>query len=103
MFLYEILWNLLGAFIIIALERKVYLRWGKSFGIYLIWYGIGRSIFETYRLDPSETLLGIRTNVWAALAAIVVGIAIIAIQNRRHPGKEPSVYVEGRPAVKLKG
>jgi prolipoprotein diacylglyceryl transferase len=103
MFLYEILWNLLGALIIIALERKVYLRWGKSFGIYLIWYGFGRSIFETYRLDPSETLLGIRTNVWAALAAIVVGITIIAIQNRRHPGKELSVYVEGGPAVKLKG
>ncbi len=103
MFLYEILWNLLGALIIILLERKVYLRWGKSFGMYLIWYGIGRSIFETYRLDPSETLLGIRTNVWAALAAIAIGIAIIAIQNRRHPGKELSVYVDGAPTVKLTG
>jgi prolipoprotein diacylglyceryl transferase len=102
MFLYEILWNLLGALIIILLERKVYLRWGKSFSIYLIWYGIGRAIFETYRLDPSETLLGIRTNVWASLATIAIGIAIIVIQNRRHPGKELSVYVDGAPTVKLK-
>ncbi len=101
MFLYEILWNLLGAFVIIVLERKLYLRWGKAFGVYLIWYGIGRSVFETYRLDPSETFFSIRTNVWAALLAIVVGVLIIFIQNRRHPGKELSVYVEGGPTVKL--
>lgn len=103
MFLYEILWNLLGALIIIALEKKVYLRWGKSFGIYLIWYGIGRSIFETFRLDPSDTFFTIRTNVWAALVAIVIGILIIVIQNRRHPGKELSVFVGGAPTVKLEG
>ena len=101
MFLYEILWNLLGAFVIIVLERKLYLRWGKAFGVYLIWYGIGRSVFETYRLDSSETFLSIRTNVWAALLAIVVGVLIILIQNRRHPGTELSVYVEGGPTVKL--
>lgn len=101
MFLYEILWNVLGALIIIGLERKVYLRWGKAFGVYLIWYGLGRSVFETYRLDPSETFLSIRTNVWGALAAVVIGIAIILIQYKRHPGKELSVYVDGGPAVKL--
>ena len=101
MFLYEILWNLLGAFVIIVLERKLYLRWGKAFGVYLIWYGIGRSVFETYRLDSSETFFSIRTNVWAALLAVLVGVLIILIQNRRHPGKELSVYVEGGPTVKL--
>ena len=101
MFLYEILWNLFGAFVILALERKFYLRWGKAFGVYLIWYGIGRSFFETYRLDSSETFFSIRTNVWAALLAVLVGVLIILIQNRRHSGKEPSVYVEGGPAVKL--
>lgn len=101
MFLYEILWNLFGAFVILALERKFYLRWGKAFGVYLIWYGIGRSVFETYRLDSSETFFSIRTNVWAALLAVLVGVLIILIQNRRHSGKEPSVYVGGGPAVKL--
>jgi prolipoprotein diacylglyceryl transferase len=101
MFLYEMIWNLLGAFVIVAVEKKWYLRWGKAFGLYLIWYGIGRSILEMYRLDSSETFLSVRTNVWAALAAVIIGIAIILFQQRRHPGKELSVYTEGGPTVKL--
>lgn len=102
MFLYELLWNVLGVLVILFLEKKIYLRWGKAFAVYLIWYGIGRAIFETYRLDSSETFLSIRTNVWAALAAIVVGIAIYVVQSKRHPGKEPSVYTEGGPKVNSK-
>ncbi len=65
-------------------------------GLYLIWYGLGRAWFESIRLDPSETFLGIRSNVWAALLAIVLGLVIIVVQTRRHPGVEPSVYVPGR-------
>ncbi|MHB1171501.1 MAG: prolipoprotein diacylglyceryl transferase [Lacisediminihabitans sp.] len=115
-FLYEIIWNLIGVAVIVLLERKhswgkatvlgvtvpvlrpgnYRLQWGKVLGLYLVWYGIGRSFFESIRIDPSEIFLGIRTNVWAAFAAIVVGIAVIVIQTRRHPGSEPSSYVPGR-------
>ncbi len=95
-FLYEIVWNLIGAGVIVLLERKIALRWGKAFGVYLIWYGLGRSFFESIRIDPSETFLGVRTNIWAAWIAILVGIIIIYVQNRRHPGLEESVYLPGR-------
>ena len=115
-FLYEIIWNLLGIAVILLVERKFSLRradflgvmvpvptagtyrlqWGKVLGLYLIWYGIGRSYLESIRVDPSEIFLGIRTNIWASFGAIVVGFAIIVIQTRRHPGIEPSVYVPGR-------
>lgn len=102
MFLYEIIWNLLGALVIILLERRITLRWGKAFGVYLIWYGMGRAWFETMRVDFSEIIFGVRTNVWTAIFAIVFGVALIAIQNRRHPGQEPSVYVPGASAVNSK-
>ncbi|WP_394552200.1 prolipoprotein diacylglyceryl transferase [Agromyces sp. MMS24-JH15] len=96
-FLYELLWNVAGALLLVfVLERRFALRWGKAFGFYLIWYGIGRSFFEAIRVDPSEMFLGIRTNVWAAWAAVVLGIVLILVQRRRHPGLEPSVYVPGR-------
>jgi prolipoprotein diacylglyceryl transferase len=95
-FLYEILWNVLGLVIILLLEREYRLRWGKMFSLYLIWYGIGRVWFESIRIDPSEVFLGLRTNVWGALGALVLGVVILIVQTRRHPGTEPSPYRPGR-------
>ena len=95
-FLYEVLWNVTGAVLLIWVGRKVTLQWGKQFGLYLMWYGVGRIATETIRLDPSETILGIRVNVWGAVVAILIGLTIIAMQNRRHPGLETSVYRQGK-------
>jgi len=98
-FLYEIIWNLLGVAVLLWLERKFRPQWGKMLGLYLIWYGAGRVVWETIRVDPSEIFFGIRTNVWAAILAIVVGLAIIAIQSRRHVGVVPSPYRPGKEWV----
>jgi prolipoprotein diacylglyceryl transferase len=95
-FLYEIIWNVLGVAVILFLERKMTLRWGKAFAVYLIWYGLGRSFFEAIRVDPSEMFLGVRTNIWAAWVAIALGIVIFIVQSRRHTGVEISPYVPGR-------
>jgi prolipoprotein diacylglyceryl transferase len=94
-FLYEIIWNLVGVAVILLLERKLRLQWGKSFALYLIWYGIGRSFFEAIRIDPSEIFLGVRTNIWGAWIAILIGVLIFIIQTREHPGAEPSAYRPG--------
>jgi prolipoprotein diacylglyceryl transferase len=95
-FLYEIVWNVIGVVVLLGLERFFRLRWGMMFAAYLIWYGVGRAAFETIRVDPSEMFLGIRSNVWASFAAIIIGVVIILVQRRRHPGIEPSVYRPGR-------
>jgi prolipoprotein diacylglyceryl transferase len=118
-FLYEIIWNLLGVAVLLLVENKwrirmrtiagltvplpsvesVRVHWGKMLGLYFIWYGAGRIVWETIRVDPSEVFFGIRTNVWAAIFAVIIGILIIAIQSRRHYGTPPSVYVPGREWV----
>jgi prolipoprotein diacylglyceryl transferase len=95
-FLYEIIWNLIGIAVILFLEKKFTLQWGKVIALYLIWYGLGRSYLESVRIDPSEIFLGVRTNVWAAWGAILVGLIIFFVQRRRHPGLEPSPYLPGR-------
>ncbi|MBN9632913.1 prolipoprotein diacylglyceryl transferase [Leifsonia sp. TF02-11] len=101
LFLYEIIWNVIGVFVIVYLERKFRLQWGKTLAVYLIWYGLGRSYLESIRIDPSEfTFLGIPSNVWAAFAAVVLGVVIFVVQSRRHPGLEPSVYHTGREWVR---
>jgi prolipoprotein diacylglyceryl transferase len=99
-FLYEMIWNVIGIFVLVFfLERRFSMRWGKAFGFYLIWYGLGRWPLETIRLDPSEIFLGVRVNVWAAWGAILLGIIIILVQRRRHTGAELSPYTPGREWV----
>jgi prolipoprotein diacylglyceryl transferase len=95
-FLYEIIWNVVGVAVILLIDRRFQLQWGRVLALYLIWYGIGRSVLESIRVDTSETFFGVRTNVWVAFAAILLGIVIFLVQSRRHTGKEPSAYLPGR-------
>ncbi|MDR6868522.1 prolipoprotein diacylglyceryl transferase [Microbacterium resistens] len=95
-FLYEVVWNGLGVIFLLWIGRRLRLQWGKLFALYLIWYGAGRIVWESIRIDPSEIYLGLRTNVWAAIIGVVIGIAILIVQSRRHPGLEPSAYMPGR-------
>lgn len=95
-FLYEMIWNLLGAAVLLWAGSRLQLQWGRLFGLYLVWYGAGRAVWESIRIDPSDVFLGLRTNVWAALIGVVVGLVIMVVQRRRHPGTEPSPYRPGR-------
>ncbi|MGF2948053.1 prolipoprotein diacylglyceryl transferase [Microbacterium alcoholitolerans] len=95
-FLYEVLWNGLGVIALLWAGSKLRLQWGKLFALYLIWYSAGRIVWESIRIDPSEIILGLRSNVWAAIIGVVVGLVIMIVQTRRHPGVETSAYVPGR-------
>lgn len=95
-FLYESIWSLTGVALLLAADRRFNLRWGKMLGLYLVYYSVGRVWIEAIRIDPSEIVFGLRINIWSAIAGIAVGLAIIVIQSRRHPGQEPSVYRPGR-------
>ncbi|MGO1508931.1 MAG: prolipoprotein diacylglyceryl transferase [Microbacterium sp.] len=95
-FLYEVIWNVLGVLFILWIGHRLKLQWGKLFAVYLIWYSAGRIVWESIRIDPSEIILGLRSNVWASIIGVIVGIVIIIVQTRRHPGVEPSPYMPGR-------
>lgn len=97
LFLYEIIWNLVGVAIILVIERRFRLRWGRTIALYFIWYGLGRSWLEAIRIDPtSDQMFGIPANIWASFVAIAIGIALFIVQTRRHPEPEPSPYRDGR-------
>lgn len=100
-FMYESLWSLAGALILLWLDRKYELRWGKLFGLYLVYYSIGRIWIENLRIDPSDVYFGIRTNVWSAIFGVIIGLAIIYVQKRRHPGIETDVYLAGRKPLAM--
>lgn len=95
-FLYEVIWNVAGVIVLLWISRRFQLQWGRLLAVYLIWYSAGRIVWESIRIDPSDIILGLRTNVWAAIFGVVLGLVIFFVQKRRHPGREPSVYVPGR-------
>ena len=97
LFLYEIIWNLIGLGVILFLERRFSLRWGKVSALYLIWYGLGRSWLETIRIDPTtDVFIGIPANDWTSFLAIALGVGLFVVQTRRHPEPELSVFGDGR-------
>ncbi|RFA14734.1 prolipoprotein diacylglyceryl transferase [Subtercola boreus] len=94
-FAYEVIWDVVGVIVLLMLSSRLKLQWGKVFGAYLIWYGAGRSVFETIRIDPSEIFFGVRTNVWASWISIAIGLILIIVQTKRHPGLERGPYRSG--------
>jgi prolipoprotein diacylglyceryl transferase len=93
-FFYEFLWSIVGVVILLVLDKRLNLRWGRLFGLYLIYYSIGRFWIENLRIDPSDVYLGLRTNQWSAVAGIVIGLALIIWSMRRHHGLELTVYTQ---------
>ncbi len=95
-FLYESLWSLAGIAVLLILERRFNLRWGRMFALYLVWYSVGRFFIEAIRLDPSDVFFGLRTNQISALVGVLVGLALFMIQRARHTGEETTGYLPGR-------
>jgi len=100
-FLYESLWSLLGVVILLLLEQRFNLRWGRMFALYLMWYSFGRFFIEGIRLDPSDVVLGLRTNQVSALVGLLLGFALFMIQRARHTGIETTGYLPGRSNKQL--
>ncbi|MGL3804829.1 prolipoprotein diacylglyceryl transferase [Paeniglutamicibacter sp. R2-26] len=107
-FLYESLWNVAGVLLLLALDRKFKLRRGSMFWSYLIWYGTGRIIMETMRIDAADTIvilgIGLRVHMWLAIGMVILGtVGLIYVLVKLRPQPDPGVYLEGRePASEAK-
>ena len=91
LFLYELIWDLLGALVIVLLERRGRLRRGYSIAAYFIWYGVGRAVLEAIRIDPtSGGFLGVPDNDWASFVLIALGIVLLVTLRRRNRAMPPA-------------
>lgn len=97
-FLYESVWAVIGVAVLLWLDRRFELRWGRLFGLYLAFYSVGRIFTESLRLDPSEVFLGLRTNIWSALFGIALGLAIFLVQTRRKKSTDDWLFT-AKPSV----
>ncbi|MEV7971934.1 prolipoprotein diacylglyceryl transferase [Cellulomonas sp. NPDC089187] len=94
-FLYELLWNLAGAALLIWLDRRFRLGHGRVFWLYVVVYTTGRLWIELVRIDPAHTILGLRVNVWTSIIVGVGALVAFLAVGRRHPGRETSTQLIG--------
>ena len=81
-FLYECLWNLAAAALIVWLDRRHRFAGGQVFGLYLMAYTAGRCWIEMLRIDDAHRVLGLRLNVWTSLLVFALGLLVFVVAGR---------------------
>ena len=91
-FLYELLWNLAVAGVVVWADRRWRMGGGRVFALYLGLYAAGRIWIEALRIDDANTLLGLRLNV--VVMVVVLAGAVTYLVLRRREGREEQVEPE---------
>ncbi|HEX2046779.1 MAG TPA: prolipoprotein diacylglyceryl transferase [Acidimicrobiales bacterium] len=81
-FLYEALWNLALAALLVWIGSRRQVRPGQLFAGYVAGYAAGRLWVEALRIDPATELLGLRVNIWVSAVVLVSALAVIAFRRR---------------------
>ncbi|AZK93608.1 prolipoprotein diacylglyceryl transferase [Streptomyces tsukubensis] len=97
-FLYESLWCIGVALLVIWADRRFKLGHGRAFALYVAGYCAGRAWIEYLRVDEAHEVLGLRLNVWTALVVFVLAVVYIVVSARLRPGRE-EVVEPGRPGA----
>ncbi|MCW2806325.1 MAG: lgt [Marmoricola sp.] len=100
-FLYEALWNLVGAGLLVYLDRRFRLGYGRVFALYVMIYTSGRGWIELLRIDTIElnNVLGLRWGAWMSIVLFVLAAAYFVVTTLRHrppDTREISPYAAGR-------
>ncbi|MDR6978169.1 prolipoprotein diacylglyceryl transferase [Streptomyces sp. 3330] len=90
-FLYESLWCVGVALLVIWADRRFKLGHGRAFALYVAAYCVGRAWIEYMRVDDAHHILGLRLNNWTALVVFLLAVTYIVISAKKRPGREAVV------------
>jgi len=85
-FLYESLWCFGLCIALLVIDRRLTLRPGRLFAVYVVGYSIGRFWIEGLRIDPAHSAGGLRLNQWVALIAGLIAALYLFIDWYHHRG-----------------
>jgi prolipoprotein diacylglyceryl transferase len=94
-FLYESLWCLLAAGVLLLVERFWRIRPPALFALYVALYTFGRFFEELLRVDPAHEIGPLRLNAWVSVVTFVLAAGffvwwqIIRPRRRRHAAEPP--------------
>ncbi len=109
-FLYELLWDLGVALLVVWADRTFRMGHGRAFALYVAGYTAGRTWIEMMRADDATHILGIRINVFTSLVVFACAVIyLIAVRGRREdpallrgkplPGEEEEAPASGEPST----
>ncbi|HET7312356.1 MAG TPA: prolipoprotein diacylglyceryl transferase [Mycobacteriales bacterium] len=99
-FLYESLWDIGVALVVIWADRRWRLTHGRAFALYVAIYTVGRGWIEALRVDDAHRFFGLRLNDWTSIALFLAAVAYLVMRRNSGPD-EPIVSenVEVEPAA----
>jgi len=91
-FLYEMLWNLAVAGLLLWADRRYRLGKGQVFALYVTGYTLGRFWVEALRDDPANHILGMRVNSWVSILVFLAALAwfLVHRSSPRSAAREPA-------------
>lgn len=96
-FLYELIWNLLVAALVVWVDRRYRLGHGRAFAVYVMGYTLGRTWIELMRTDDATHVFGVRINVWVS-ALVFIGAAVYFVLARKRGEREDPASLRGKDA-----
>ncbi|MFI0445247.1 prolipoprotein diacylglyceryl transferase [Actinomadura sp. 6N118] len=103
-FLYESLWCVGVAILVIWAGRRFDLTHGRSFALYVAGYTVGRFWIEWLRIDDAHEILGLRLNDWTSLIVFVGAVGYLYwARDKTGPenvGAAPDAVAEEEPVAK---
>lgn len=94
-FLYESIWDVGVAVLLVWAQRRYALRGGRVFALYVAAYTVGRGWIEALRVDHANHFLGLRLNDWTSLIVFAAAAGFLLLGGRRgQPSAPPAVAGE---------
>ncbi|MEU6157187.1 prolipoprotein diacylglyceryl transferase [Streptomyces sp. NPDC047130] len=90
-FLYESLWCIGVALLVIWADRRFKLGHGRAFALYVAAYCAGRFWIEYMRVDEAHEILGLRLNNWTSIVVFLLAVLYFVLSARKRPGREAVV------------
>ncbi len=93
-FLYESLWCLGTAIVVLWAERRWHLARGRTFALYVAVYTVGRAWIEALRIDTAHRFFGLRLNDYVSVVVFAIAVGFLIRRRGQQetwvpPGAEP--------------
>ena len=99
-FLYESLWDMALAVVLILADRRWKMGRGRVFALYVMGYCVGRVWIELLRIDTANEVGGLRINVWTSIVVFAGGLVYFLLhRGPRETEVEPATPAPTTPTT----